>query len=686
MLLLLYRADEVHETHPLRSLTGPQLRAGRAEEMRLKRLNEEEVQQLLTRMAGHEVHTSFSEEIYKHTEGNPFFIGESLRALMEEGKLKKVGERWQTTGAPRELALPQSVRLLIERRLSNLSPECRVTLAYAALLGKHFHSSLLCRVRNLPEEQIAGHVDEAIHTHILTMPHAYVPGQDTDLLFTHDKIRDVLTLWLNPLRRRAAHRQIALAIEEYYATRLPAFYRALAYHYQMAEERTRAALYLQKAAKEAMGVYAFSEAADLLEKAVDLLGDEEHRSQRAELLRQLSVDAYLYNGQIGSAITAGLAASQLWQDLGDPAKEAESRLDVAFSFHWMGKEQESLEQIRRALVCLEKVPQELRLRAKAHVQWGLAATNGGDVLRALQELRLADDLHASIGNSDPFIAVVSLWARSWCAFLCGTLQEMLDYALRSAELCRTIRMFAWEPMMTYSAAWALMLMGRLSEAAQIAHETLEKAHRHRAVGAQGWANLVLSFVAIQEGEWERAEGFAREAATIATHMHDADLQARTFWGRSICAGWQGDWQRSIAHCQEALRVLEKNGETSLAYPYLLLQTARAYFYAGALEQAQEYLDQAFSYAHSLHYRQLTACGQRLQGRILQALGDFAQAEGHFERALAELADLHDEVEYARTQQAYGLYLQARDHPGDQQRGEEVLRAADSLFRQLGIHG
>ncbi|HET8846897.1 MAG TPA: AAA family ATPase, partial [Ktedonobacteraceae bacterium] len=168
-VLLLYRADEVHETHPLRSLLRAQLHTGRAEELRLKRLKEKEVQQLLSQVAGHEVRSIFADEIYKHTEGNPFFIGESLRALIEEGKLKKIGDRWQTTIALKELALPQSVLLLIERRLANLSPECRTTLAYAALLGRHFHSSLLSPARNLPEEQIAEHVDEAIRTYILTM-------------------------------------------------------------------------------------------------------------------------------------------------------------------------------------------------------------------------------------------------------------------------------------------------------------------------------------------------------------------------------------------------------------------------------------------------------------------------------------------------------------------------------------
>ncbi len=692
--LLLYRADEVQETHPLRSLLSSQMRTGHAKELRLLRLKAEEVQQLLVQMAGHEVRPSFSDEIYKHTEGNPFFIGESIRALVEEGKIKKMGERWQTTVALDELALPDSVRLLIERRLASLSPACRTTLAYAALLGRQFNSTLLCRTRNLSEESIAEHVDDAIRVHILTALDGsahearkeQVIGQDADLMFTHDKIREVLALWLNPLRRRTAHRQIAQAIETHYAVRLQARYGELAYHYQVAEEAAKAVEYLRRAAEQATAVYAFTDAASFMEKAVELLLGEENRPQRAELLRMLSVDAYLYIGRLDKAIEAGIAACALWQELGDPVKEAESRLDVSFSFHWMGRETEAINYIKRALICLAHAPDEMRLLAKAHVQWGLAATVSGDIPIALEQLQIADTLHAQIGGNDPFISVVALWARSWCSFAAGTLQQMLDYALRSAELCRAIRMFAWEPMMTYSAAWALMLMGRLHEAARLARTTLDQAQRHNAAGAQGWAHLVLSFVAIQQGHWEEAERFAEQAATMATMMHETNLLARVSWGRSICAGWQDDWERSVELSEEALQIAQRDGEPSLVYPYILLQTAKAHFFAGKTESALHYLDQAMLFAQEHQYRQLPALGYRLQGRILQAQGKIAEAESSFERSLAGLSALDDVVEYARTQQAYSLLFHAGNLSGDAERGAALLQQANATFDRLGMNG
>src|SRR5204863_5532213 len=125
-----------------------------------------------------------------------------IRALIQEGKIQKMGERWQATVGLDELALPQNVRLLIERRLAHFSPECRTTLAVAAVLGRQFSSELLSRARNLSEDIVAEHVDEALRFYILMDEVQRTAGdgpaqQDVDLALMHDKSRQALAQWLN---------------------------------------------------------------------------------------------------------------------------------------------------------------------------------------------------------------------------------------------------------------------------------------------------------------------------------------------------------------------------------------------------------------------------------------------------------------------------------------------------------
>ena len=692
--MLLYRAGEVYETHPLRGLIAALQRNGVGEELRLQRLTEEEVQQLLMNMARQPVTPAFAGEIYRHTEGNPFFIGEAVRSLIMEGKVVWTGERWQSTVNITELEIPQSVRLLIERRLVNLSPECRATLTLAAVLGRQFSSALLCKARNLSEEVIAEHIDNAIQIQILSSLISVNAignntvgyyGQDIDLAFTHDKIREVLYQWLNPLRRRTLHRQAAQAIESYYTSQLQPYYSQLGYHYQMAEDFTKAVDYLLKAALHARNVYAFVDAGNYVKNALDLLIGDEERPRRAALLGQLA-NIYLYTGQLESAMQAGLAACALWRDLGDDVKQAETYLDLSFICHWQGRELESIKYIQYALESIATHPDQTAVFAKAYAEWGLAATVMGAAPEALEKLQRADELHGEIGGNDPFISVVTLWSKSWCAFLSNSPQRMLDYALQGVEFCRTSNKPDWEPMINYSAAWAYMLLGQIPRGQEAAHAALKNAELHGVVGAQGWANLVLAFLAIQEGRWDDAQQMGDKAYAIGSMLHDADLQARVLWSRSVCAGWQNNWEQAVSAILEALQLAKIEGEISMVYPYLLVQAAKSYFYADKPEEAQAYLDQAVQLALDRQYYQLPAIGERLQGRIWLAQGRFDEALPCFERSLASLRAIDDVVEFARSEEAYGLYYLARKQEGDVERGQALLESARETFKRLGING
>jgi len=695
LYLLLYRAGEVYETHPLRGLIAALQRGGMGEELRLQRLNEEQVQQLLVNMARHPVTPAFAGEIYRHTEGNPFFIGEAIRSLILEGKIKWTGERWQSTVKVTALELPQSVRLLIERRLVNLTPQCRTTLALAAVLGRQFSSALLCQAHTLSEEVIAEHIDNAIQVQILSSLVGsglgrgdvvnYHHGQDIDLTFTHDKIREVLYQWLNPLRRRTLHHQVAQAIEVRYAAHLQPYYSQLGYHYQMAEDYAKAVDYLLKAAEHARSVYAFVDAGNYVQAALELLIGDEERSRRAALLHQLA-NIYLYTGQLDDAMKAGLAACSLWRDLGEVVKQAETYLDVAFFCHWQGRELEAIKYIQCALECIAALRDQTALLAKAYAQWGLAATIMGEAPQALEKLRRADELRAKAGGDDVFISVVSLWARAWYAFLAEAPGQMLEYALIGVEVCCNSHKPDWEPMMNYSAAWAHMLLGRIPAGEKAARDALERAQQYGVVGAQGWAYLALAFLAIQAGRWDDARQMGEKAYQIAALLHDADLQARVLWSRSVCAGWQGDWEHAIADILEALQLAKIEGETSMVYPHLLIQAAKAYFHAGKPETAQSYLDRGMQLALSRQYRQLPAIGQRLQGRIWQAQGRFEEAQPCFERSLAAFLAIEDAVEHARTEEAYGLFFLARDKEGDMERGQALLKSAQATFNRLGVNG
>ena len=721
--VLLYRANEIHVQHPLQELRSTLSRLGNLQEFHLERLDEGAVQQLVANATGSPPSARFADQIYKHTEGNPFFIGQILLSLIQEGKVEKSGG--QITTDLDKLTLPPSVRMLIERRLAHLPVECRMMLMVAAILGRQFNSVLLCQACHLAEEVVAQLVDDVMQLHILQPLQEHPPevgpttvhssafpldslefgvypagkrresasfldpleGTETsaDLTFTHDKIREVLYRGLNPLRCRTLHRQVAQAIEALYSPHLTAYYGTLALHYKMAEEYKKAIDYYQKAFSQACSVYAFHDAALYMENVLVLLVGSDERSQRAEILHQLASSTYLYLGLTDKSIEAGLAACALWRDLGDPVKEAEARLDVALAFHWQGQERKSLIAIKHALECLEQ-QDETGLRTKAYSQWAVSAIVRGETSEALEQVQRAEELHTQMGGDEPFVDVLILWSRSWHAFLTGTIHEMFIYAQRGAEICRVERRAGWEPMLTYTVAWAYMLKGNIVEGERIAQETLEKAQKNNAVAPQAWVFLVQSLLAVQSAQWQRAQECSDRALALAQQLRDLDLQARVLWGRSILAGWLNDWELSMREITEALELSRQADNLSLVYPHFLLQAAKAYMYAHHIDEAQRYLDQGMQLSQERGYRQLPALGKRLQGRICMAKGQYRLAQTYFEQSLNELASLADIVEHARTLEAYGQWYLAAHHLDGQAEGQRLLAQSQQIFQQLGLNG
>jgi tetratricopeptide (TPR) repeat protein len=535
-------------------------------------------------------------------------------------------------------------------------------------------------------------MDDVIQLHILMPLHEDAEQErkndicsSPDLTFTHDKIREVLYQRLNPLRRRTLHCKAAQAIEALYSSDLTAYYSTLALHYQMAEDHKSAIDYYLKAATQAFNVYAFHDAASHMENVLTLLVGSEARPRRAEILNQLATRVYLHLGLIDKSVEAGLAACALWRDLGNSLREAEAHLDVAFALHWQGEETKALVSIKHALQCLEQ-QDETRLRARAYSQWGMAAVLIGDTSGALEKLQRAEELHAQCGENDPFIDVVTLWSRSWYAFLVGTPSEMLAYAQRGAEVCRVHHRPSWEPMMTYAAAWASMLQGNIVEGERIAEEALEKAQKNSIVGAQAWAFLVQTLLAIQSAQWQRAQQCSDKALELARILHDLDLQARVLWSRSILAGWLNDWDLSIREITEALHISRQSDNPSLVYPHFLIQAAKAYLYMNRLDEAQRYLDEGMCLSQERGYRQLPALGKRLQGRILVARGEYHRAQTYFEQSLAELSSLGDVVEHARSLEAYGQWYLADRHLESQEEGQRLIAQSQQIFQQLGLKG
>jgi class 3 adenylate cyclase len=274
-VIVTYRESDLGKDHPLSALLADLHRVPGVERIALHGLGADEVAQILAAAAGHELDEDGLElagEIAIETGGNPFFVGEVLRSLLESGRLLYDEEtgRWRVDRSS-AIGLPQSVREVVERRVERLGDETRQVLTTAAVIGRSFDVELLVRLVDVGEARLLDHLEAAVAASLLDESTEEV-GR---FRFVHALINQTLYEALGATRRARIHHAVGEAMEEVYGVGSDEHLGELALHWRLATvavDRPKAAAYAARAGQQALDRLAPAEAARLFGDAVELLG------------------------------------------------------------------------------------------------------------------------------------------------------------------------------------------------------------------------------------------------------------------------------------------------------------------------------------------------------------------------------------------------------------------------------
>lgn len=229
-------------------------------EITLPRLTRDEAKRWLEgALHGQEIGRELLAFIYRHTEGNPFFIAQLLRALVEEGALWQAEAGWQWTPVS-ELRLPIGLSALIARRFGRLSSSTQAVLSIAAVLGDEFDVRLVVAAGAGSEAAVQLALSEGLSAGILRP--AYERG-GRGYAFTHAQLVEVLLQGTPPDRLKHLHQRVAEALERRDRTRVS----EIAQHYDAASIAAPAYSHGLIAAENAERVYAYSSAQGYLQLA-----------------------------------------------------------------------------------------------------------------------------------------------------------------------------------------------------------------------------------------------------------------------------------------------------------------------------------------------------------------------------------------------------------------------------------
>ena len=251
----------------------------------------------------------FVDLVYRQTDGNPFFIGELVRALGERGALVRHAGLW-TCDATSANLVPGTVQDAIRERVGRLSASARTLLSEASVLGQVFAFDDLDAATDHPDDEVDHAMREALEAGILR------PGTSDTYSFNHALTQRVLYAALTPGRRRRLHLAAAHAIQGQTRGRDGDRAAELTWHFQEGGDLGEAVRSALPAGDHAHARYAHREAARYYRIAADgarALGD----TPREALARERLGRALTNDAQFVEAETVLAAALALSRELGD---------------------------------------------------------------------------------------------------------------------------------------------------------------------------------------------------------------------------------------------------------------------------------------------------------------------------------------------------------------------------------
>ncbi len=612
-------------------------------QLRIDPLPPESAQELLEALLGRDASLQpLRALLIARTEGNPFFLEESVRTLVETQVL--TGERgaYRLARALPSVQVPSTVQAILAARMDRLPPEEKTLLQSAAVVGKDIPFPLLQAIADQPEEglrQGLGHLQTAEFLYEASL------FPELEYTFKHALTHEVAYGSLLQERRRALHARIMEAMERLAPDRLAEQVERLAHHALRGEVWDKAVPYLRQAGAKALERSAFREAVACFEQALGALAHLPDSRPTRELAIDLRLDlrnSLFPLGELGRVLDYLGEAEPLAEALGDQRRLGRVVAYVSQSLRLAGDHERAIAAGQRALGLAETL-QDLAPQVSANLYLGQAYLNLGDYRRGIEFLARNVDL------------------------LQGDLiRQRFDLAAPPSVLSRT-----W-------LVWCLVELGEFAEGRVRADEAARVAEAIDHPYSLVFAHLAHGFLCLHRGDPRKAIPLLERALELCEgwNIRVAFPLVASSLGLAYARSEQ------IPH---ALPLLEQAGEATIRAFLSLRMTnlGEGYWRAGRREDATARARRALEVAREQKERGHEAYALHLLGEIA-AHGDPPEGEsagGHFRQALGLAGELGMRPLQAHCHLGLGkLYRRT----GDRKQAQQHLTTAATMYREMDM--
>lgn len=626
-------------------------------------------------------------QILERAAGNPFYLEEILRMMIDEGVLRPVNGHWEVvTGVDlAAFGVPDTLQGLILTRFDRLPSLQKRVLKVASVIGKNFSLPVLCAVlKPLPPEEVVAGLNQLVEREFVQLRHV---ADRADFTFRHILMSDAISGTLLRRERSILHGQVAESIERLYKDRLDTQVELLANHYALSPFKDRALYYLLLAGEKAARNNAIEQARTNFEASVKLLGEVTHTPSQAMRTHLGLGDVLIFAGEYPAAREHFQQAILVSQNGSRSIKpEQRSRLfrRLARTYERQGDYEQARAELSHAQELLERSgnPSPVE-RAKIWNDLGWIDFRRGNYPEAQQRLQDALEL---VEDSDDYDIIASVYNRlGGVAYNLGDWDVAAGYLRKSIAIRESIQDTVGLGTSYNNLGLIEVEMGEFDNALENLTRSYELKDRAGQPEGLAMALSNIGWLQVMRGELKEARDALQRSLELTRQIGYSSLHWEVLKNFGQLSMAEGQWDTALDALSQITEPLaEQRAYDQLADAYRL--TGETCLLAGDLrgavtwgQKAQGLLDQLGTEGEELSAVQVGEL-RRFQGMLATKVEDWDSAIRYLRESSLIFQRLRSRFYQGKVAYQMGIYFEAQ---GDRRGAQLRFREAALLFQSVG---
>lgn len=510
----------------------------------------------------------------KRADGNPFFVEQILRYLIEENLLELKNNVYDIANINQVSLLSADVQSILIARLDRLAQDVKDVVQSASVLGREFEIQLLIKMMN--DSSLPSKVYQAESAEI------WLPMNEIRYIFRHALMRDAAYSMQLQSRQQQLHALALVAIEKLFADELAHYYGELSYHAERAKLTDKARKYLELAATEARQTYQLGQSLDYINRALALTPQEDIEKQFDLLNARISV--FSQRGEMDLRWNDIQKMSDLAEKIGKAHYKVTVFIQRANHYHSEGNWQKIVDMAEEGIATI-KAAGDVVLELDFYQSLAQALSRLG---RLDEAISLAKSALGIAGDSaeESSMRIQILNGLGMFAL------ERIEFADANSYFGESLRI-AREIGNIYVEAQVLNNLGNLAaqtadyviardyfiQAYELARKIGNRPGQGLVLGNLGWISGLL-------GDFKSAREYHTQALSISREVGNQFHLANTFVNLSAVAGYEGDAKLALTNGEQGLILARSLGD-KIAEAWAQLYLGFAWHLQGDFDKATE---------------------------------------------------------------------------------------------------